>query len=376
MEKGCFNSYLDCDIKTLCDNFKAIKKHVGNKDLIPIIKGDGYGFGDVEVARALTPLGAELVAVAMACEGVKLRENGINNPILILGGYPEHNIPFIVKYDMQVPIFTIEGARAINEEAKKQGKVISAHIKLNTGMNRVGTLVGDKLAKLLEELKTLTNVKVIGVFTHFSNADYENDPFTLEQYEAFKKGVEQIKADGSFDLKYIHCQNSPSTYWLKDDICTHVRPGAVLYGYLRMADGSEPMDVRDAMSLRTYITAINEVNVGESVGYSRFYKPTRPSKIATISIGYACGLFRPMTRRTDVPVLVNDSFAHYAGCCMDQAFVDVTDIDCKVGDEVTIYGYSKGGAHISPCELADITGMAVQMFVSTVTSRVAKIYKD
>ena len=371
----CFNSYIESDVKTLSENYKTIQKHVGpNKVVVPVLKANAYGFGDVEAAKAVIPLGANLIAVAQVCEGVHLRKEGIDIPILVLGGVSPNNIPYAVEYDIQTIVFTEENATRINEEAKKQGKIASVQLKLDTGMHRVGVVPGEKLAKFIEFAKTLTNIKIVGTFTHFACAETVNDPFTLEQYELFKKGVEQIKADGFIDLKYIHCQNSGATSWLKDDICTHCRPGAMMYGYCRLTDGTKLVPVEESMSLHGFITAINDVPVGESVGYDRHFMATKPSRIATVGMGYGDAVYRPLAMNGG-PVLVNDTKTHYVGVCMDQLFVDVTDIDCKVGDEITVFGHSKGGAFLSAFEVADFASTIYQILVSVNTARVGRVYK-
>ena len=212
MKPNCFNSYMVSDVATLCENYKNIQQYVGpNKKVVPILKANAYGFGDVEAAKALIPLGADLIAVAMVNEAVKLRENGIDIPLLVLGGVSPNNLPYAVEYGIQTIVYTEENAAAIDAEAAKQGKIADVQIKLDTGMHRVGITPGTKLDKFLSFLKTLKNINVVGAFTHFATAETVDDPFTLEQYERFKEGIAQIKADGSFDLKYIHCQNTGAT---------------------------------------------------------------------------------------------------------------------------------------------------------------------
>lgn len=374
MELCCYNSYMESDIGALCHNYKVIQEFVGpNKKVVPILKANAYGFGDVEAAKALVPLGADLIAVAMVNEAVKLRTNGINIPILVLGGIPSTNLPYAVRYDIQTIIFNKENAAALNDEAQKQGKIIDAQIKIDTGMHRVGIVPDDTFGDFLSYIKTLKNVNVVGAFTHFATAKKINNDFTLQQYADFKHAVYQIKSAG-FDLKYIHCQNSNATYWLKDDICTHVRPGAMLYGYYRLADGSKPFPFKETMTVRAPITAINYVPAGESVGYARYFMAEKPSKIATVGMGYADGLFRAHAL-SGGPVYVNDTLTKYVGICMDQCFIDVTDIECKVGDEITVFGKTKTGQVLSAFDVADYCNQPYQQFVVAGTERVGKVFK-
>ena len=171
MELCCYNSYMESDIGALCHNYKVIQEFVGpSKKVVPILKANAYGFGDVEAAKALVPLGADLIAVAMVNEAVKLRTNGINIPILVLGGIPSTNLPYAVRYDIQTIIFNKENAAALNEEAQKQGKIIDAQIKIDTGMHRVGIVPDDTFEDFLSYVKTLKNINVVGAFTHFATA--------------------------------------------------------------------------------------------------------------------------------------------------------------------------------------------------------------
>lgn len=374
MELCCYNSYMESDVAALCHNYKVIQEFVGkSKTVVPILKANAYGFGDVEAAKALVPLGADLLAVAMVNEAVKLRTNGINVPILVLGGVPESNLPYAVKYDIHTIVFTEENASAINAAAEKQGKTAEVQIKIDTGMHRVGVLPGEALDRLLRHLKTLKNIKVVGAFTHFATAKKIGNDFTLQQYADFRSAVDQIK-DAGFELRYIHCQNSNATFWLKDDICTHVRPGAMIYGYYRLADGSKPFPFEETMTVRSSITAINNVPAGESVGYARYFMAEKPSRIATVGMGYADGLFRQHAL-SGGPVYVNDTLTKYVGICMDQCFIDVTDVDCKVGDEVTIFGRTSSGKLLSAFDVADFCNQPYQQFVVAGTERVGKVFK-
>ena len=379
MEHGNYNSYMVSNRTYLRENFKAIQKHVGkNITVIPVLKDDGYGFGDIEAVKVLTEAGADIVAVAQVCEGVRIREAGYRDlPILVLGGNPAHTIPYAVKYDLQTVVFTNENASLINEEAKKQNKTAQVQIKLDTGMHRIGVVPGKPLSDFLAFLKTLKNIEVVGSFTHFATSGTVNDPFTLEQLDKFREGIKQIKDDGSFKLKYIHCRNSCGTIWVKDELSTHVRPAALLLGYGRLDNGDAPVPVKETLSMRSFITMIKDVEPGETVGYGRFFKPEKTTRVATVCLGYGDGLFRPLAMQCHGPVLVNDTLCHYVGLCMDQLFIDVTGVDCKVGDEITVFGYSKGGAFLSAYDVAEACNLSsFHTLITSYTKRVGREYED
>ena len=186
--------------------------------------------------------------------------------------------------------------------------------------------------------------------------------------------MEQLRGAG-FPLAYVHCCNTGATEWYREAVeySTHVRVGSLLFGYSDIADDSNPVQVRDILSWRSYIYHIKRVMPGESVGYDQFYKPDRPTDLAIVGVGFADGIFCPMAKRQGA-VLVNDTRTHFVDTCMDQSFIDVTGLDCKVGDPVTFWGYSpSGGAYLSPKEFSKY-GQIYTAYTSHCPERIKRVY--
>ncbi len=380
MDLKYYNSYAEVDLDAIRDNVAKVQAHIGPKQgFIPVVKGNAYGMGTVPIARMLVEdCGIKVLADAQAFEAIQVREAGMKDvDILILGGAPEHVVPYAVQYRMILPLFTKESVLALSKAARDQGvSKVEAQIKIETGLNRIGARPGDQLAALLECIRECGNIEIVGCFTHFAHSTEYDNAFTEQQYKEFVKGVEQIKAAGWNNMRYIHCANTGATVWFEKakEICTHVRNGSLYLGYSSMDDYSNPLNVKEPYSWRAFITNIHEIGPGESLGYNQYFKPEKPTKVATISVGYGDGFYRPMAMNFG-PVLLNDTKTRYLGLCMDQTFVDATGIDCKLGDEVTIFGYSKGGALLSAFELERFTKQSFVYPICSPNQRVLRVYK-
>ncbi len=369
-----YNSYFKVDTETVVRNFYKVKDYISpDTDIIPVIKGNCYGYGLVPMAKIFAErCHAPLLANAAMYEAVELRQNGINCDILIIGGIPQHLLHGAVEYDLQVPLFEEVTAKKLNDLAAGTGKTIKVHIKLETGMNRLGVRPGADLSALLDQVKKLKNIKVVGAYTHFatSTADYY-DPFALEQFEKFKEGAAQIEAAG-FPLTYKHCCNSAAIAWFREAYGTHVRSCSSILGHMAMEDGREPIGLEEPVEIGAYITNIHSVSPGETIGYSRAYKVQRPMKVATLSIGFADG-FYPKWMRGGGPVLVSGVKTRFLGCCMDQSFVDVTDIPCRLGQKAILIGRD-GGERITTWDMEQFCENTFEYLYGTVGPRVERIY--
>ena len=377
MELGNYNSYLEIDFSKIKDACEKVQKQIGPKQqMLPVLKANAYGIGALEMAAFLVQtIGVKAVAVAQVYEGCELRTAGYRAiDILVMGAPPRHVLPYAVENDLMTPVFRLEDARLLDAEAARQNKRARVHIKLDTGMNRIGVRVGAPLEELLAGLKGLAHLEVVGVFTHFASATVTGDPFTPVQYELFKQGVQQVK-DAGFTLQYIHCRNSGAIEWFPADVCTHVRPGSLYMGYASMDDHTNVLDVHESTSWRAFITNIHELQPGESAGYGRHYMAEQPTAIATIDVGYADGIYRPLGQNGG-PLLVGEHRTKYLACAMDQTIIDVTGIPCAVGDEVTLYGWtSSGKTFLSMEELEIFTGQTLAMNMCAVARRVKRVYK-
>jgi len=378
MDIGMYNSYMEVDFGKMKESFNKVKAAAGKRGVIPVLKANAYGIGLLPMADFLVnTMNVDVMAVAQTSEGVLLRRGGFRKAdIMLLGPAPQHAVIYAVENDLLLPIFNRENARWANDAAVRLGKKARVQLKIDTGMNRIGVRQGEDLAALLDFLKTLPALQIEGVFTHFVNATFTDDPQTPVAYAKFEKAVAQVKEAG-FAPKYIHCCNTGATSWFKGDrISTHVRPGSLYMGYDSMDDGTNWLEVEEGISWRAFITNIHTVKAGESCGYCNHHVCRQDTVVATVDIGYADGLYRPMAQGgTGGVCLVNDSRCKYLATSMDQTMVDVTGVDCKVGDQVTIFGFSLNGAKLPLSELQNWTNQNLSLPLCLTNHRVKRIYK-
>lgn len=372
---GYCNSYFKVDTEKIVENFYKVKNYIGKDvEIIPVLKGNAYGYGLVPIAKIFEErCHVKLLANAAIYEAVQLREAGILCEILIVGGIPQHLIPIAVKYRLQIPLFDKVTAQKLNAAARKAGEIIKVHIKIETGMNRLGVKPGKTLSELLSYVDDLNNVEIVGAYTHFASSTVRaNNLFALEQHRKFQEGVNQMKEHG-VSLKYIHCCNSAAIAWFKEAYGTHVRSCSSVLGHIAMEDGSEPIGLEEPVEIRTFITNIHDVMPNESVGYNQYFKAEKAMKVATLSIGFADG-FCPEWMKGQGPVLVSGKRTRFIGCCMDQSFIDVTDIPCELGQSVTLIGQD-GNERIRTWEIEQLTGNTFEYLFGTIGPRVARIYE-
>jgi len=370
---------LEVDLSILSSNVEKIRKGIGPKvDIISVIKGNAYGQDIVKIGKHLDiHCGIETFGVATACEAIKLRDAGIKKDILLVSGVPYHNISAVVEYDLQSSAYDAEYLKLLNEEAKKADKIATVHIEIETGLNRVGVRPGEEMEALCEYLKGLSHVKVAGIFTHFYQSEIRDKSATYEQFSKFKQAVAQAKAH-KFELKYVHVSNSGASTWLFDDEITHIRPGVLLYGIDENLDEhgncTNVFDLSYVLSWRAYITYVKTVPAGETVGYSGSYKVTKPTDVATISMGYGDGYLRSLGNSGKGVMLVNGKRAPVIGICMDQMFLDVSGIETKIGDVVTVLG-TDGDESVTVLDLQDQMKQSYLAILSIISGRVARVYK-
>lgn len=377
MEQSMYHSYLEIDLSRVREACGKVQRRIGKQKIIPVLKADAYGLGAVRMAEFyVRTIGAEAVAVAQTFEGHELREAGFADlDILLLSAPPAQAIPYALADGLVIPVFRAEDARLIDAEAARQGTRAKVQIKLDTGMNRIGVRVGAPLDGLLDALRALPRLDVVSVMTHFVNATVTGDPFTYTQFELFRQGVTQVRAAG-FEPKYVHCRNSGAVQWFDEDFCTHVRPGSLLTGYHSMDDGTNALEMRESLSWRAFVTNVHDIQPGESVGYCHHFVAERPMTVATVDIGFADGLFRPLAQGGG-PVLLNDARTRFLACSMDQTMIDATGLACAVGDQVTMFGRSPSGlAELPLAEVQQHTHQALSLCQCLLSRRVQRVYKD
>ena len=343
MESTLKRTWAEVDLDALAHNYERIRRHVGEKTkLLGVIKADAYGHGAVPVAKELEALGASYLAVSNIDECEEVRRGGVTLPVLMLGFTPADQAERILELDMTQAVQSLDIAKAFSDAAVKCGKKMKVHIKLDTGMGRLGFLCDEEhfdesLQDILAVLR-LPGLDVEGVFTHFCVADEEgeeNVAFTRTQHERFLRMIDAAEARSGFHFRLRHCCNAGGIVCYPEWAGDMVRCGIILYGSGSLA---EKMGMEPVMSLKTRVATVRDLAPGTSVSYGRTYFTERESRIAVLPIGYADGLHRTLSNRMEV--LTPYGRAKQVGrICMDMCMIDVTDLpEVKSGDEVEIFG--------------------------------------
>jgi len=349
-------------------NFKKIKSLLKPKiKVLVTVKADAYGHGLIAVAKRLVACGLDYLGVASIDEGIELRKAGIKIPILILGLILKKDIQPLFTYNLIPTVCDKETAVALSAKATAQ-KPIRIHIKVDTGMGRIGVLHDDAF-KLVKEISKLKNIIIEGIFTHFALAD-KNRKFTYLQIKLFDKLVDDLKRSG-INIPLVHAANSIGLIDHKDSHFTMVRPGLVIYGL--NPKRKLGINLKPVLSLKTRIVFIKRVPCGYGISYGLTYKTKRPANIVTLPIGYGDGYPRNLSNLA--LVLIGGRRFHIAGrICMDQIMVDVGNFKPKIGDEVVLIG-GQGKQRITAEELADLSGTIPYEIVCGFGNRIPRVYK-
>lgn len=347
----------EINLDNLAFNFHSAKEFIGTDiKYMAVVKADAYGHGSVKISQRLAAEGVDWLGVALPEEGLELRNAGIRLPILCLGGFWPGQERLLIDNDLTPVIYSSEMAEALNAAARKTGRTFTTHIKIDTGMGRIGVR-HDAVKRFASEFKHCTNLEVEGLMTHFAVADdLKQNEFTDLQIERLDKAVLIFRENG-FSPSIIDLSNSPGAVAHTNARGNMVRLGGILYG---LGDDVLPKEVdkpqlRPVMSVRTQISQLKNIPTGETLGYGRTFTTERDSLIATIPIGYEDGYRRAFSNRARV--VVNGSYAPVVGrISMDWTIIDVTDLpDCRVGDEVMLIGGS-GDCKVTAEDLAKIAG--------------------
>lgn len=364
----------EINLDAIAYNINQIQKNIlKDTEIMAVVKADAYGHGAIEVTRILIENQVQRLAVAILDEGKQLRKEGFEVPILILGYTPIEQAKEIVLYDLIQTVFTYEMAKAISDAAMRQNKQAKIHIKIDTGMGRVGFKINEESFKLIKEISKLPNINIEGIFTHFSSADEEDISFTELQFNRFNTFTDQIQKEG-INIPIKHCSNSAAFMDHQKLHMDLIRPGIILYGlYPSEEVDKEMIHIKPAMSLKSQVVFVKEVDENVPISYGRKYITSRKTKIATIPVGYADGYSRRLS--SVGRVLINGMYAPIIGnICMDQFMVDITDIpEVKIGSEVVLIG--KQGHHsITTEEIARKIGTINYEIVCMVGKRIPRVY--
>jgi alanine racemase len=366
----------EIDLAALRHNFRQICNVVDpGAGILAVVKADAYGHGFMDVAAELESLGVTAFGVAFLAEGIQLRKAGIDRPVLVLGGIYPGQERKCVGFSLSSAVFTIEQAAALDEAARRLYRKAKLHLKVDTGMGRLGVGHGEAPA-FLAELRRMRNVELEGIFSHFASADELDDDgrrYTETQSERFSAVVSEAKRIG-FSPTYVHLANSAAAFSVPLPFCNLVRPGIVLYGSLPSPDFRGRMDLRPVMRLRSRVAMLKWIEPGTCVSYARRFTAEKRTLLASVPVGYADGYPRALTNRSEV--LIRGERARVVGTvCMDWFMVDVTGIvGVTVGDEVTLLGCDAGGKCIAAEELAELAGTIPYEIFCGISKRVPRIY--
>lgn len=364
-------TYAEIDLGAIRRNVQAVRARVGSRvKIMPAVKANGYGHGAVQVSLAALEAGADSLGVASIEEALELRSAGIGVPMLILGCAPVEAAGDIVRHGVTSTVCDMEFGRALSDAAVRQGSVGPVHVKVDTGMGRIG-VTPNECENLVRELLSLPGIRVEGIFTHLPSSDEPDPTFTTEQLRSFRKLTLDLRAKG-YHIPCCHAANSGAILAHKESFLDLVRPGIMIYGLHPCHNIERSIGIEPALSLKSHIVFLKEVPVGATVSYGRTFTAARRTKVATIPIGYADGYNRLLSNRGQA--MVRRKLAPVIGrVCMDQTMLDVTDVpEVRVGDEITLYG---GSGPISVEEIARKLDTIPYEVVCSISQRVQRLYK-
>lgn len=366
------NSYLHIDMNIFRKNMNTLLASLpAGVQLIPVLKDDAYGLGLGRMAAAAAEFDTvRRVAVAHVSEGLALRQQGFEKDILVLGSALPFQLPAAVAAGLELAAGSAEFVSALDAAAAQAGRRARVHVKIDTGLHRIGAEPGDELAALAEALRRAGHIDAVGVFSHF--ADTDNEAASRAQYACFMQGTAQL-AQAGFTGLLRHICSSASYEQYPEYALDAVRIGRALY--MDSPDGVSH-GIEEAVTWRSYITAVKQRRAGDSLGYGGAYRLAHDANIATIGVGYGDGLNEALCR-VHADVLIGGKRCALLACCMDQCFADVTGIDCVPGDEVTFFGHDGRGNFLPSQEVAALIGSDEGCgLTSALSPRVARIYGE
>lgn len=351
------------DLKALSHNLRIVQRRSGGKNIIAVVKANAYGHGAAEISTHLVKCGISCLGVAFANEALQLRETGVKIPILVF--FDRDHIKECFEYDLTPVVFDLNTAKSLSREAIRRKRMMAIHIKVDTGMGRLGFTL-DKAAAAIYKIAGLENIRLEGLMSHFSDADLQDKEFANLQLKKFLSLRKELRQDG-ITFKYFHMANSAAVLTMPGAHLNMVRPGIMLYGY-----GDD--DLNPVLSLKSKILMLKKVPASTPISYARTFITKKKSIIATIPAGYADGYNRKLSNRGEV--LINGKRAPVVGrVCMDTIMADVTEIhDVSMNSEVVLIG-SQGKEKITAADIADKTGTIPYEVLTSVGQRVRRVYR-
>ncbi len=358
------------DLDALADNLSAIRRRVGARQVMPILKANAYGHGLVPVARLMEHLGVDYIGVAVLEEGILLRQAGIRTPILVLGGIWGNQIPLFLKYDLTLTASSVEKLEQIDQAAAALGVTAKVHLKIDTGMERIGVHYYSA-TPFLEASLRCRHVQVEGIFSHFANADAADLGSARQQLARFQE-VLSFYEKRSLPAPMRHMANSAAILRLPEAFFDLVRPGILLYGVYPSAEVPRSVAVRPALTWKSRVVYFKVTQPGHPVSYGWTWAPQRLTRIVTVPVGYGDGYFRAMSNKAHV-LIRGRRYRQVGRICMDQMMVNLEWGTAYNGDEVVLIG-QQGEERITAEDLAAWAGTIAYEVLTNINTRVPRRY--
>ncbi len=371
-------SFVEVNTASLRHNFNAVKSIVP-KDacVMAVVKANAYGAGALKASEIFLQEGANYLGVATLDEALELRSHFSQTPILILGYSPNTNASMLIDNDLSAMVFSLEQAEIFSQVALKSQKRLKIHLKIDTGMHRLGLEPTFKSIETIKKIRALKGLEVEGIFTHLSNADANIKTHAKNQMKAFNAFLEQL-LDQKIEFQYRHAYNSAGILSLcngnENRLLNLYRPGIMLYGFYpsnEMKESSQTI-LKNVISLKARIVQIKRVKKGEFIGYGEHFYTNEETLVGVLALGYADGLMRDLGNR--IQVAINNQLAPLIGkVCMDQCFVKLNGIEAKEGDEVILFGDKSAKANDAN-EIATLLNTIPYETISTLSKRLERVY--
>ncbi|GAA7463980.1 alanine racemase [Helicobacter pylori] len=371
-------SFVEVDTASLRHNFSTVKSIVPkDAHIMAVVKANAYGVGAIKASEIFLQEGANYLGVATLDEALELRSHFSQTPILILGYSPNANASMLIDNDLSAMIFSLEQAEVFSQMALKSQKRLKIHLKIDTGMHRLGLEPNFKSIETIKKIRALKGLEIEGIFTHLSNADAKIKTHAKNQMKAFNAFLEQL-LDQKIEFQYRHAYNSAGILSLcngnENRLLNLYRPGIMLYGFYpsnEMKESSQTI-LKNVISLKARIVQIKRVKKGEFIGYGEHFYTNEETLVGVLALGYADGLARALGNR--IQVAINNQLASLIGkVCMDQCFVKLNNIEAKEGDEVVLFGDKSAKAN-DASEIAALLNTIAYETISTLSKRLERVY--
>ncbi|UOR73939.1 alanine racemase [Helicobacter pylori] len=371
-------SFVEVNTASLRHNFSTVKSIVPkDAHIMAVVKANAYGAGAIKASEIFLQEGANYLGVATLDEALELRSHFSKTPILILGYSPNSNASMLIDNDLSAMIFSLEQAEVFSQMALKSQKRLKIHLKIDTGMHRLGLEPNFKSIEIIKKIRALKGLEIEGIFTHLSNADAKIKTHAKNQMKAFNAFLEQL-LDQKIEFQYRHAYNSAGILSLcngnENRLLNLYRPGIMLYGFYPSNGMKEtcPTILKNVISLKAQIVQIRSVKKGEFIGYGEHFYTNEETLVGVLALGYADGLMRALGNR--IQVAINNQLAPLIGkVCMDQCFVKLNNIQAKEGDEVILFGDKSAKAN-DASEIAVLLNTIPYETISTLSKRLERVY--